>query len=389
MLKIKNKLKKLVKENDSLKRFYEYIFHPPIINYFNKKSSHKKALFSYSTYHFKKNNYRAHSNYQESIIIAQSLDILGYSVDIVNNNKETKLDLSQYDLIIGEGLPLYQSLLQHTKAKRIYYATGSHPLQCTYASLQRLFEFKEKYGCVLTKSTRIQDIKWGIAASTSDHVICIGNENTKKTFQEFGVKNISLIDPTFHLSTKNFKRDLDNINKSRKTALWFGSYGLLHKGLDLTLEAFKNKKDWTLHVCGYTEQEYELIQQVGITDNIYIHGFLDLESESFNEITKNALFVILPSCSEGIATSVITAMGRTAMIPIVTKESGVDIDQFGFEIDQLTVPSILKSLNICDKCSPETLVEKSKSAYKKTISRYNIENYKKNIIHILNRITHE
>ena len=107
-----NKIKNWLKKNSFILSLYELIFQRPIINVFNKANS-KKALLSYSTYHFKKNDYKAHSNYQESVAVAEIMDSLGFNVDVVNNNRETKLSLNQYDVIIGEGIPLYQSLVNN------------------------------------------------------------------------------------------------------------------------------------------------------------------------------------------------------------------------------------------------------------------------------------
>ncbi|WP_139411169.1 glycosyltransferase [Aeromonas veronii] len=380
-----NRIKNWLKKNSFILSLYELIFKRPIINVFNKANS-KKALLSYSTYHFKKNNYKAHSNYQESVAIAEIMDSLGFNVDVVNNNREARLSLNQYDVIIGEGIPLYQSIVNNISGKKIYYATGSHPWQCTQASLHRLSEFAKRYGSVPLKSTRVQDYRWGVAASCADSVICIGNEQTKQSFLDNGVSQIELIRPSFHQASMPYTRTLDDIATARKTALWFGSYGLLHKGLDIAIEAFRCRPEWTLHVCGYTNAEQDFLDSLDVPGNVIIHGFLNVDSDFFSELAARCLYVILPSCSEGIATSVITAMGRGAMIPIVTKECGVDIYDFGVNINALDSDSIRDSLNFCDSFSDSELLARSIAAYNNANTMYTFDAYKKDMMSILTKL---
>jgi len=382
-------LKNILRNSKFIVNVYEAFFQRPIFNYFGTKHI-RKVLFSYSTYHFKKSNYISHSNYQESIITAKIFDELGYTVDVINNNRLTSLPLEEYDIIFGEGLPIFQAVEKKVPGKVIYYATGSHPWQCTAASLNRLCEFQHRYAIAPLASTRIQDYRWGIAASLADAVICIGNSTTRTTFEQYGVQNIHLVRPTFHPepadSVSAIQRD---VASTRKTALWFGSYGLLHKGLDLAIEAFRERQDWTLHVCGHTEREHQLLNVIDIPSNVHIHGFINISSPKFRDIVSRTHFVILPSCSEGIATSIITAMGRGAMIPLVTAACGVDIDNFGIKIKELNSESIIATLNECDMLSDVALADMSKQACHTAYNDYSAKQYREkmreNILAILRK----
>ncbi len=143
--------------------------------------------------------------------------------------------------------------------------------------------------------------------------------------------------------------------------LYFASYGLLHKGLDLAVEAFREFPKWTLHVCGYTQRENEFMKSLNLPKNVIVHGFIDIESSIFQELSENCGYVILPSSSEGIATSVLTAMGRGTMIPVVTKECGIDIDDFGILIDDLNIDSVKKAIIQCEMISYDELMINSTS----------------------------
>lgn len=370
-----SKFKSILKSNKVILNTYEYFFQRDIINLFSSSCS-QRVLISYSTYHFNKKSYTSHSNYQESKVIADIFNRMGYQVDVTNNNKITKLDLSQYDVIFGEGLPLYQALEYDTKAIKIYYGTGSHPFHCTQSSYSRLIDFHKKNKFLAASSLRVSDARWGVAASLADAVICIGNENTKKTFLLNGSKNVHTITPTFHK-----REDSESIGKSRdfktcrKTMLWFGSYGLLHKGLDLAVEAIKKNPEWTLHICGYTPTEKEFLDALSLPINAIVHGFIDVYSDEFKALASECCFVLLPSCSEGTATAVITAIGNGAMLPIVTKECGYDVNTEGFIIE-LSVESIESELKKINKMSVQELKELSLQGQHAAIKKYTLENFK-------------
>lgn len=351
-----------------------------IINLFNKKNK-KKVLFSYSIYHFKKDMYYGHSNYQESRVIAETFDRLGYNVDIVNNNELTDLDINSYDVIFGEGLPLFQAS-KCTKPLKIYYGTGSYPWHCTFNSVIRLKQFQSKYGKKdFISGSRISPVEWNIGAALADHVICIGNDTTKNTFTENGCDSVFKINPTFY-PRQDIKELLQNknINGTRKNLLWFGSYGFIHKGLDLCIEAVRSKPDWTLHVCGKIDEEIDIIKQIKPPRNVIIHGFVDIMGEKYKQIVESCLFTILPSVSEGTTTSVINCMGNGGLIPIITKNCGIDLNPI--EIKP-SVYSIINNLKNIDLWSDEKLQKTSKTCFNYAFENFTIEKFRNNITEII------
>ncbi|MBV7314835.1 glycosyltransferase [Shewanella sp. NIFS-20-20] len=387
---LKINLKNKVKKNPSLIRCYELFFHRDLKNFYNSGFS-KRVLISYSTYHFKAGNsgYSKHSNYQESKVIAGIFHGLGYQVDITNNNRLTKLPLNSYDIIFGEGLPLYQAIENETKSTKIYYGTGSHPYHCSQQSISRLIDFYRQKRFLATGSLRTNDYRWGVAASLADAVICIGNDVTKSTFKEQGALSVYTLDPSFHARddalTIGQSKDFDTC---RRSVLWFGSYGLLHKGLDLAVEAFRENPSWTLHICGYTEAEKELLDAISLPKNVVVHGFVNIFSEEFRSLCLDCGFVLLPSCSEGLATAVITCVANGAMLPIVTKECGFDIGDNGFKIE-LSKFSITRVLHEVDKLESRVLKSKALAIQADTLERYSLVNYKTSLLNSIRDILDE
>ncbi|GHW27482.1 hypothetical protein VCSRO150_2280 [Vibrio cholerae] len=381
---IKRITKLFIKRHRWLLKVYESFFRRDIYNLFSA-SHNKRVLFSYSTYHFLNKNYTSHSNYQESLFIANVFDKLGYCVDVTNNDRLFKGDLKRYDLIFGEGLPMYQAVSCGAQCKIIYYGTGSHPFHCSVESLGRLVSFSKKNGFFAMKSTRIAPMEWGIASSLADEVICIGNKVTKDTFHRFGATNVETIDPTFIPRTD--AQDLlskRKISISRNSFVWFGSYGLLHKGLDLAVEAFRNRPHLTLHICGYTDIESDFVNALNLPNNVIVHGFVDIMSDSFESIVTTSSFVLLPSCSEGTSTAIVTAVGNSGLIPIVSENCGFDVEDFGFIIanSSESIGCILDEVQLMDECN---LKELSVNAFQKVNKRYTKDNFENKFFQLLDK----
>ena len=137
------------------------------------------------------------------------------------------------------------------------------------------------------------------AGETADQIIILGNEFTEKTFRFTG-KPITRI-PISSAYEFPFpeKREYE---KARKRFLWVGSYGMVHKGLDLVLEAFAGMPDLELTVCGRPEKEDDFFRlyekQLSQMPNIHFHGWVDMSSPEFAEIALTHASVVYPSCSE-------------------------------------------------------------------------------------------
>lgn len=355
-------LKILLKKNRNFIKLYNFLFAKPIKNV-NKRSYMKRALLSYSVYPFiKKNKNLIHPNFIESYKLNKILDELGYAVDIYNNIYDGKINFENYDLIIGEGLPISNYFLSKGEKaiKTVYYATGSHPIFNNNKSIERLIKFYTKSGKWLEKSSRIVDNKWFLGSSLSDEYILIGNQITQNSFEKYtDNKPIYTINPPFYKKVKDINLDRKRKNKF----LWFGSYGLLHKGLDVVIETFLERKDLELHICGYLDGEQEFIEvykeQLQSATNIVMHGFISVEGPVFKDLMETCSFVVLTSVAEGLATAVVTAMGNGGLIPVVTKETGIDIS-LSIPVTNNDTGSLNKALNLAEELTETEIIERSK-----------------------------
>lgn len=356
----------------------------PIINFYNEQHS-KRVLISYITNPFRKGIDLSHTNSSEVLEIANVFRSLSYVIDIADYNYEGFIDYKMYDVIIGFGEPLVNSFNFKTKAniKRIYYGTGMHILLQNYNSLLRIEDVKKKKGVWITKSGRVVEKAWSEQTTIVDAMILLGNEEVKMSYQKYFSKDIYLLKPSFHhlfnyqeiLANKNFK-------EAKKNYLWFGSSGLVHKGLDLLLDTFKSLPNLNLHICGPIENESEFKEayynELYKTANIKSYGFINIDSQTFKELIQKCGFVIYPSCSEGGGAAILNVCGNGGLIPILTKEASIDVDDFGFIIKAFEDSAIKTAIDSSQSLSEVEMKIRSNNSGSK-FSYYSISKYKEQL----------
>jgi glycosyltransferase involved in cell wall biosynthesis len=151
-----------------------------------------------------------------------------------------------------------------------------------------------------------------------------------------------------------------NFEACRKSFLWFGSHGFVHKGLDLVLEAFAEMPEYRLTVCGPfgrgVEQEFEKFfhKELYDTPNIRTVGWVDVASMDFLNIAESCVGLIYPSCSEGQSGGVVTCM-HAGLIPMVSRASGIDMGDFGFLLQDCSVATIREDVSNLSRLTAEDL----------------------------------
>lgn len=370
---------------DLLKRIKKYFREDRVLENIFKSNYSKNVLISYTVSPFLSNKNR-HTNVQESKILAKIFNELGFNVDVIHYTNQKKIDYKKYGLIFGFGEP-FENSFTDTKLKRIYYATGAHVCHQNYAEIKRVEEVNKKYNINLLPK-RLVPWNWSMSTSLSDSLILIGNEWTKSTYTKYTTKPVYTINATALINdnVQNIKRDLD---KTKKNFLWFGSSGLVHKGLDLCLEYFSKQEDLTLHICGPMEDDFnEAFTEYFEKENIIYHGFTDVQSKKFIDIVSQCSFSILPTCSEGQATSLLTAMGA-GLIPIATENSGVDIVKHGILIQELNLESLTSSIEKASKHENEKLSKISNEIEEHISKNHILDKFRLSMKNILNSILND
>lgn len=316
----------------------------------------------------------AHTNFQEVREISKQLDGRGYNIDVVRYEYAYAIDFSKYDLLIGFGRPFENSFMKPFSGHRIYVATGASTQQRNYAELRRIQQLKSRRGRLL-QPRRIKPYPDFASATLSDAIFCTGNHFTIQTYREIYDGPIYRIPVSVH-QTLNPAAISRNYPHAQSNFLWFGGNGLVHKGLDLCIEAFAGRPELTLHICGPREEEFfDVYQEELARDNIHYHGFVDVRSKEYKAIVERCAFVIFPSCSEGGCVSVLNVM-QYGLIPVVTEEASIDTQAAGYLMKSVNVEDIQHYLDHLSSLPIERLRTEARSLIEWVEEHHSLLNYR-------------
>lgn len=337
----------------------------------------KKAIVIYIDMNFKVHFDEKiyHTQILEMNQIVKNLIDRDYCIDIVNVHETlalSKIKDKKYDLIIGLGDLFEKMCIQNPQAKKIIYVTENHP-KFSYEKEKERIEYyylrhnrREKLvrSNVYYKESHFKNI---------DGAIIMGE---KIYFDKYDFPIIT-IEPTGLINYK-YKYDKRNYSKSKKNFLWFGGSGVIHKGLDILIDIFSNRKDIMLHVCGVDEKERRRFK-IKQTENIKLYGKINVNSNEYLDLIRKCSFVILPSCSEAHSTGVLTCM-RHSLIPIVMKNSGFSrLQDNAIFLDDYKQEYIDKKLSEVSNYSNDMIQNMDKKVYDFAQLNFNINKYDKNI----------
>jgi glycosyltransferase involved in cell wall biosynthesis len=170
-----------------------------------------------------------------------------------------------------------------------------------------------------------------------------------------------------------------SFDDTRRRFLFFSSHGLVHKGLDLVLEAFARMPDLQLTICGPLDEERAFVdayrKELYGTANIKAIGWIDVTSQRFVEIANTCVAVVLPSCSEAGAASTIEAM-HAGLVPIVTLESSVDLGDFGVLLKRATVEDVVCEVSRVATMAPSEVRQRARAAWEYARSNHTRERFR-------------
>lgn len=283
-----------------------------------------------------------HTHDWESFQIARTFLELGYSVDVIRYQHLKFVPRKDYSFLIDARKNLERlAPLLNSDCVKIMHAETAHWLFHNAAQHGRLQDLQHRKGITLPPWKTV-DPNWAI--EHADCAIVLGNKFTISTFRYANkpIFRVPISTPFLYA----WREDKD-FEACRRRFLWFGSAGLVHKGLDLVLDAFAEMPEYHLTICGPIdgEKHFEKAFQKELyqTANIHTVGWVDIRSPEFLEITKNCIGLLYPSCSEGGGGSVVTCL-HAGLIPIVSYESSVDVDEFGIVLTACSMEEIKNSI---------------------------------------------
>ncbi|MBV9385102.1 MAG: glycosyltransferase [Chroococcidiopsidaceae cyanobacterium CP_BM_ER_R8_30] len=303
-----------------------------------------------------------HTWYWECWQIAQTFLDLGYCVDVIQFHNHKFVPKKDYAFFIDIRHRLEQlSPILNKDCIKILHSDTAHILFHNYAEQKRLLALQQRKGITL-KPQRFE--MPNSAIEYADCMTLLGNEFTINTFK-YAKKPIYRV-PISSPKVYPWPGEKD-FESCRKSFLWFGSGGLVHKGLDLVLDAFAEMPEYYLTICGPVSKEKDFekafYKELYETPNIYTFGWINVGSSKFTEITNSCVGMIYPSCSEGGGGCVITCM-HAGLIPIVSYESSVDVhDDFGVILKESSIKEIKSSIQKIANLSTSDLKSMARKAW--------------------------
>lgn len=313
------------------------------INWQPNNPYQKRLLFSYIFVHLERKLTQHGSRAQECSLILNGFISKGFCIDLIDyrdavSNKN--IEGRKYDLTFGFGIGFNHVVKHASTIQSILYLTEKYPTFSYEKELERLNYFEERHHRKVKLSRsflnyNVTDFK------NVDKIIFIGNPSESSLIpvdvKKYAIKPTGLINSGY-VSNKRI------LEHTRNRFLWFGSNGAIHKGLDLLIDVFKNRKDCTLLICGLGQLDKKILPNFSNSDNILDLGYLNVHSENYIDLVNDCSFIIMPSCSEGISTGVITCMNH-GLIPILTEETGIILNDFGFLLNDFKLNTIETALD--------------------------------------------
>ena len=297
-----------------------------------KQLDKRCLLYMKTTPLYRKSN--QHTNMWETRQWIYVLNSLGFLVDMISPEVDDYTPPDDYDLFIGYGsgnsgkhFHKYSRVL--TKAKKVIFAAGPEPSLSNRLVRERYDKFNERTG-LRAPYMRTVDVDFKEFAAVGNYIFCVGEkgEFSCNSYAKHGLPIFPII-PSQNAPLKM----QGNHKKDHKHFLCFAGSGLICKGADVLIEAFKYLPDFDLHICGpkedvFNEAYADLFQS---SSNIHYYGFVDINGKQYKDLCTKCSFTILHSAAEGCCTSVINNM-VSGLVPVINHEVGIDVSGFGYQM---------------------------------------------------------
>ena len=315
----------------------------------------------------------------------------GYCIDICQNddiNSFIELRSHKYDIILGFG-KVYKLFCEAQSIPiRINFITENNPEIVKLRYNERLLYFKERHTKISIKDAYPRIGYFDKEQFTISNYGIVMNSNYNMASFKSYIKNIYRINCNAIFNEKykfNVSEISKQIIKSRNNFLWFGSVGIIHKGLDILIDTFKYFPNLNLNCYGIDNRELNLFSRIkGI--NTYNCGKINVLSDEFyNEIILKHNFIIFPSCSEGMSTAVATCMAH-GIIPIITKETGFESCNCIIELESYHIECIKQTIANINLMSDEQILQLRKECYNYARENFSLDNFDTSFSIILDNI---
>ena len=348
----------------------------------------RRALLSYITHPFSipldDSRSLRHINIWHARQIVRALNGMGYLVDAIDYRDQSFTPTAEYDLFIGHGGINFISIVKQlpVRTRKIYFSTGAYWGFHNQEEKKRFEALRSRRGVDLPADRWIAHSEED-ALQIAEGILGIGNEFTRQTYAIYS--NVEMIPGTALYDDFPEWCDKD-FGLARSNFLFYASRGNVHKGLDLLLEAFSDLEQH-LWIVAPIEAAFRRVYEIELYRRANIHslGWVQPRSSAYYRVMSRCAWCILPSCSEGQSQSVVDAMNQ-GLVPIVSRSSGVDVEDLGYFIEPVTIENI-RSLVLQAAALPEDEIARRSKAARQTAQRvYGDDRFGPNFQKALNRL---
>ena len=339
----------------------------------------KRALLYFKTswygFNGKINAPHGSTNFQ-SYRTAIALNKLGYLVTIVNRDIKIKLK-GKFDLYYGLAIggsgryfEYYYRLVENAPIK-IALSPGASQHVTIKNYQDRVTSFEKRNNFVISESIkRFGNVSFNKLMNKTDAIFYHGHDFTLSSYSNVNTKKYKIPSPIKDNITPVFK-EIQNDHLRTKKFLFYSGSGLLHKGLDLIIEAFADLTDFELYIATLTPEPWFIKYYNDILEkssNINWLGSIEPDSKTMREIAMKCAFAISASCSDADPVSITECM-RYGMIPVVTRETDISIKN-QLEIKNSNVESVKQSIILSSKLNSNEVKKLAIESYLASLNNY-------------------
>ncbi|VAW83829.1 Glycosyl transferase, group 1 [hydrothermal vent metagenome] len=302
-----------------------------------------------------------HTHHWESYQIAETFLSLGYDVDVISYLNNCFRPSCRYDYFVAARTNFQRiSQLLNPDCIKVAHLDTAHWIVNNAAAYQRMLDVKNRKGVSVSSAKLVEKNQ---AIEYADLATILGNQFTIDSYKYASVPiyRIPISVPQTYpwVESKNF-------DACRNNYMWFGSSGLVHKGLDLVLEAFAEMPEYNLTVCGPIEKDKEFSaayhKELYETSNITTADWIDIKGKAFRDLAENTLGLVYPTCAEGGGGSVISCM-HAGIVPVLSVEASVDIKDFGTLLSENSIEQIKCAIRELSSQREEFLRDSARKAW--------------------------
>ncbi len=311
---------------------------------------------------------RSHIGDWHGFQLARAFLDFGFDVDVIHVLNEDFLPSGHYDVMV-DGLVNLGRLAGHLGpgCRKFLHPHGAHWTVNNARTYARHAALAQRRGVSLFPERAIVPNQ---SVERADFITCRGGEWGRRTFA-FTSTPVQPIPQLTPAAIDEFI--VRDVAQCRGRFVFLGGRGLVHKGLDLLLEAFAEMPDCQLTVCGDVAREphfqaaYQ--RELWSLPNIRTLGYTDTLSEQFRSVCAQSIAMIIPSASELGCGSAIAGM-MNGLIPVVTPSTDVDVNDIGFSITNESVEGVRDVVKLVNAQTDATLRDMSRMAWEAADARY-------------------